>query len=126
MPSALRLDQWKGQPGTRVPYLTFNNQNKESSTLDIVGDNWIILTADKVWKDIAQEIVGQFEATIDIFQVTNKNVGKQTFCDAFGISEEGAVVVRPDGVIAWRSENRPEDTRGILKSALDKLLFKDK
>ncbi|MCS5348632.1 FAD-dependent monooxygenase [Staphylococcus aureus] len=126
LPSALRLDQWKGQSGTRVPYLTFNNQNKESSTLDIVGDNWIILTADKVWKDIAQEMVGQFEATIDIFQVTNKNIGKQTFCDAFGISGEGAVVVRPDGVIAWRSENRPEDAKGILKSALDTLLFKDK
>ncbi|BBA97549.1 putative polyketide hydroxylase [Actinacidiphila reveromycinica] len=40
------------------------------------------------------------------------------FCALHGIREEGAVLVRPDGFVAWRSEGARPDPESVLRAAL--------
>jgi len=46
------------------------------------------------------------------------------FAAAYGITSMGAVIVRPDGFVAWRaksSETKPQETlRGVLQRLLCK------
>jgi 2-polyprenyl-6-methoxyphenol hydroxylase-like FAD-dependent oxidoreductase len=40
------------------------------------------------------------------------------FCAAFGVGEAGASLVRPDGYVAWRSVEMPDDAAASLSQAL--------
>ena len=41
-----------------------------------------------------------------------------TFAETYGLSDGGAVLVRPDGVVAWRSRSAPADIRRALAAAV--------
>jgi len=47
-----------------------------------------------------------------------------TFCDAYGITATGAVIVRPDGFIGWRSKTIKEGAEQELTQALSALTFR--
>jgi hypothetical protein len=44
------------------------------------------------------------------------------FADAYGIGADGAVLLRPDGFVAWRSRDLPNDPAGALNGALSQML----
>jgi hypothetical protein len=46
------------------------------------------------------------------------------FPGAFGIGRDGAVIARPDGVLAWRSASSVPDAAGAVEGALRRLLFR--
>jgi hypothetical protein len=46
------------------------------------------------------------------------------FGAAYGLSPTGASLVRPDGIVGWRTENAAEDPAGTLETALRALLFR--
>jgi putative polyketide hydroxylase len=44
---------------------------------------------------------------------------------AYGITNDGAVLVRPDGFVAWRSVGTVDDPARVLTSALSEVLVHD-
>jgi len=42
-----------------------------------------------------------------------------TFLETFGIRPGGAVLVRPDGFIAWVCPDRPDSAEDALRGAID-------
>ena len=44
------------------------------------------------------------------------------FLDAYGIAEDGAVLLRPDGFIAWRAREAPADGARVLEGVLRQIL----
>ena len=46
-----------------------------------------------------------------------------TWHDIYGITKKGAVLVRPDGHVAWRSQSMSENPKEELKKCLDAVLF---
>ena len=45
-----------------------------------------------------------------------------TFASAFGLEDGGAALVRPDGVVAWRTVGLPADPAAALTAALETAL----
>jgi len=45
-----------------------------------------------------------------------------TFASVFGLEEGGAALVRPDGVIAWRTVGLPADPSAALTAAIETAL----
>jgi len=43
-------------------------------------------------------------------------------CDAYGISPQGAVLVRPDGFVAWRSKSMDAAPGAMLARTMAKIL----
>ncbi|HEU4516765.1 MAG TPA: FAD-dependent monooxygenase [Steroidobacteraceae bacterium] len=83
-PSAL-----DGRPGTRAPHIWLEDGR---STLDLVGSQFVVLRpAGAGVEDWAPP------------GATSHVVDAQPFAEAYGLSPGGAALVRPDGVVAWRS-----------------------
>ncbi|WP_460700563.1 aromatic-ring hydroxylase C-terminal domain-containing protein [Nocardia thraciensis] len=44
------------------------------------------------------------------------------WCTAAGLTTSGALLVRPDQIVAWRSAAAPDDPGAALRTALDRIL----
>ena len=123
LPEARRPDEWAGQPGTRAPHLPLERNGQIISTLDLFFDGWVVLSEDAVWNDATGEarkhLGNGIECTFVNVGVDVKVVaGSQAFQDVFGVSALGATLIRPDGHIAWRSRDKPDNPVLSLTEAL--------
>ncbi|PKR82614.1 FAD-dependent monooxygenase [Heyndrickxia camelliae] len=116
-----------GRPGTRAPHVWLERQNQKLSTLDLFGKNFVLLTELESWSETACEVSESIGVPIDTYSIHSKGNLKDINNDwksHYGISEEGAVLVRPDGFVGWRSINGKENPKQALKLALSQLLCK--
>jgi hypothetical protein len=49
-----------------------------------------------------------------------------SWADAYGVSDRGAALIRPDGFVAWRSPDAADDPVQQLTSVLAKLLARER
>ena len=127
LPLAQEPELWTGQPGTRAPHLVLERDGEHISTLDLYGRHWVLLTGPEghAWREAGLHAAEQLHLPLDIHQVdaTLRDV-HGTFCSAYGIAPGGAVLVRPDGFIGWRSQETRDDADQVLTQALSRLLFR--
>ena len=114
------------RPGAKVPHAwLINETGHRISTLDLVGDgSFTLLTglSGTAWVDAVSEIGHP--------RVRVKVIGEQDAQDLYlswqkirEIDEDGALLVRPDGVIAWRSmHSAGERAEQMLSAALTGIL----
>lgn len=106
-----------GRPGTRAPHLWLPGDGV--STLDLFGPEFVLLAGpqDAGWEQAAEEAAGAVEVS-----VRPHVVRAAEFPDAYGITASGAVLVRPDGFVGWRSREALPDAAGALTRALRSIL----
>jgi putative polyketide hydroxylase len=105
-----------GSPGTRAPHVPLPGGG---SLLDRYGTDWVLLAGpdDDQWQRVAEDWSA---AHGDVPVRVERLSGWQP---AYGVGPEGAVLVRPDGFVAWRSPGAPgPDTPADLAAATDPLL----
>lgn len=133
LPLIKRPDQWKGQPGTHAPHLMLEREGKPFSTRDLFGPHFVLLVGSdgRNWKDAAHSAREALHLPLDIYQIGGEAANLidtgNTFCDAYGITATGAVLVRPDGFVGWRSRvagEQQQDAEQALMQALSTLLFR--
>lgn len=121
-------DRWKGLPGTRAPHIVLIRQNKQISTLDLFGSHFFLLIGPEgyAWRDAAQRVAEQLNVPLDAYQIGGAELADVagTFCTAYGITAVGAVLVRPDGIIAWRNQAAGEQPERSLAQTLARLLYR--
>ena len=95
----------RGRPGTRAPHVTLGDGR---STLDLFGRNFALLRG-------TQAPDADVPPGVDAHVIEPDG-----FPDAYGISAEGAALVRPDGIVAWRSHGAytGAELRSILATIL--------
>jgi hypothetical protein len=92
------------------------------STLDLFGGDFVLLTGvdGRGWVDAAAKASG---VTVHLVGPGADVVaGDGEFETAYGLSASGAVLVRPDGVVAWRVDAIPADPAAELAAALEQVL----
>lgn len=108
--------------GGRAPHVPLSGGDR-TSVFDVFGDSFVLLAgADgSAWVDAASGLdlpayrVGpgrELDAAAGAFETT------------YGLGSDGAVLVRPDGVIAWASPTAAGASAAALAAALDALLFR--
>ncbi len=87
----------KGRPGTRAPHLFLDHEGKRISTLDLFGRNFVLLTGPQghAWRECTKDL----RIDLDVHTIEQPE-----FPAAYGIAPTGAVLVRPDGFVAWRAK----------------------
>lgn len=116
-----------GDPGTRFPHFWIRREKQELSTLDLLGKRFILFTGryrDR-WNFLIEKINTQLntEIVIHSFDTDLKLTHpKGSLHTELGITESGAVLVRPDGFVAWRAENDNANSLAEFEIQVPKLL----
>ncbi|MBC2905339.1 FAD-dependent oxidoreductase [Streptomyces cupreus] len=125
-----RLDL-SGETGSRAPHLTVRHQGERISTLDLYERSFVLLSdADDPsgWHKAATRLAEATSIPLTSYRVGNGPAAELTPEDdtdwsaAHGTTPEGAVLVRPDGFVAWRSSGQVMDAESALRSVLTTLL----
>ncbi|MFB6614271.1 FAD-dependent oxidoreductase [Streptomyces sp. NPDC085524] len=126
IPDALRL---KGDTGTRAPHMWLSRGGERLSSLDLYERSFVLLSgAGTPWREAAEQVARDLSVRLDAYAIGSGPgadlvpQGGADWAEAHGMSAEGAVLVRPDGFVAWRSEGAVPDPRAALRGALSTVL----
>jgi putative polyketide hydroxylase len=120
-PEVLAPDRITGQPGFRAPHARLDITG-ERSVLDLFGDSFVLLAgpADGGWLAAAATVADRLEIPLRAYR---SGAGSATvWRQNFGVGPTGAVLVRPDGFVAWRVTAPPANPVSTLDSVLRGLL----
>ena len=94
---------------------------KRISTLDLFGAGFTLLAASEggAWSAAARAVAEGYRPLRPCLHIrAGSSDSENGFVAAHGITATGAVLVRPDGFVAWRAksaETKPKDTlKGVL------------
>lgn len=135
VPEALRLT---GEPGTRAPHMWLRRDGERVSTLDLYERSLVLLSDARSgagWHAAARRIAQDTGVRLASYRI-GADAGADLVYDAQGAEEEaapdwarahgatpdGAVLVRPDGFVAWRTASAAPDPEGVLREVLATLL----
>jgi hypothetical protein len=107
-PPALHIDL-AARPGERAPHAWIRHAGRRVSTLDVFDGRLTLVTGDgSEW--------ARASGTFDL--QTLGAAGGSALARAYRIGPDSAVLVRPDGRVAWRSDDRCADPRAVLAGAV--------
>jgi 2-polyprenyl-6-methoxyphenol hydroxylase-like FAD-dependent oxidoreductase len=97
-----------GQPGARAPHIVLELDGKRLSTIDLFNRHFVLLSGidGHDWQEAAHCIAEQYSIELPNYRIGTGGDFIDVhgdFLSTYGISCNGAVLVRPDGFIAWRS-----------------------
>ena len=101
-------------PGARAPHAWLETEKGRVSTLDLYGDGFCLLGGSRAddWREEVSSTAQRDGIPVRTFQIGREGAPEDlaTFDRLHGIGRAGAVLVRPDGHVGWRSaEARPAD-----------------
>ena len=109
-----------GQPGTRAPHVEVTLDGRSISTLDLYGGRFVLLagSAGAAWIAAA---AGP-GVPVDAYRF-GAELAPAEAAAAHGIGDDGALLVRPDGFVAWRTATGSVDPVGdldrVVRAVLD-------
>ncbi|MGV9290799.1 FAD-dependent oxidoreductase [Streptomyces sp. NPDC003470] len=121
-----------GEPGSRAPHLWLLRGEERVSTLDLYERSLVLLsdaTEPSGWHEAATRLAHEMSLPL-----TPYRVGKSPDADllpenddtdwakAHGVTRGGAVLVRPDGFVAWRSPGPAPDPAATLRQVVTSVL----
>jgi 2-polyprenyl-6-methoxyphenol hydroxylase-like FAD-dependent oxidoreductase len=126
--------QARGRPGSRAPHVWVqaigHGAAARRSTLDLFGRRMVLLAgpAGAEWGAAAKWAAGAFAG----LELDTHLVGGPAwadpdgrFCDAYGVESDGACLMRPDGIVAWRAKAGRPDREAAMAHALGAVLGRD-
>jgi putative polyketide hydroxylase len=116
-----------GRPGTRAPHLWVEYQGKRISTLDLFGKGFVLLAGPDggAWQKSAADVACHLGLDLAAYRIgpTGDLVAPQRrWLANAGIAAKGAILVRPDGFVAWRARKQPADLQRELEQVLTRVL----
>jgi len=114
----------QGAPGSRAPHLWLTRKGTRVSTHDLTG-NYLLLAGSEGsnWITAARAAADPFnKLTLDTCCIGKDVDAEPQFSEAFGITNTGATLIRPDGFVAWRSPQGATDPAAELTAALKQSL----
>lgn len=113
-----------GRPGTRAPHVWLNHDGKQLSILDLYGSNFVLLTGSdgQHWHEVFANAASKLGLHLDMYSVGQDQPysdDEDNFLASYRISSSGAVLVRPDGFIAWRAQDAESERVEIDEKSID-------
>jgi 2-polyprenyl-6-methoxyphenol hydroxylase-like FAD-dependent oxidoreductase len=119
--------QMRGRPGTRLPHVIVEREGARVSTIDLAGLRFTLIAGSEgaAWETAARAAFAAAGVPCELFRpgasITDPD---GVLHDAIGISPGGAVLVRPDAVVGWRSVDGlpPGEATAVMARVVDAML----
>lgn len=115
-----------GRPGSRAPHVVLDWDGQRMSTIDLFGSGFVLLAAKSAgqpWMDAGRLVKDRLRVRLTRLLVDDELIDvEDRFTEAYGVHGGGAVLVRPDGYVAWRSRCLTPDPTTTLENALRHIL----
>ncbi|MFE0406673.1 FAD-dependent oxidoreductase [Streptomyces nigra] len=130
VPDAFELG---GEPGSRAPHMWVIRDGSRISTLDLYEQSFVLLAGSggQKWRTAVQKASANLGVPVEAYLVgTGPDHDLAPEADAdwaelHGTAEDGAVLVRPDGFVAWRADAAMPDADRVLTNVLQSVLCRD-
>jgi putative polyketide hydroxylase len=108
-------------PGLRAPHAWIRRNGERISVLDLFDGDFVLLTGNDAWHAAVSEV-----DTTKLPRVLGYRSGAEIEVDkdfdaVYELTSESAVLVRPDGHVAWRTEDLPANPAHELAGVLAEL-----
>jgi 2-polyprenyl-6-methoxyphenol hydroxylase-like FAD-dependent oxidoreductase len=115
------------RPGTRLPHVPVTWKGASASVLDVAPHGFALLTGQDggAWVDAADIVAAKLGVNLHGYRVgpgADLIADEDAFTQASGNSPDGAILVRPDGVIAWSAADRVADPTSAVEAAVRHVL----
>jgi 2-polyprenyl-6-methoxyphenol hydroxylase-like FAD-dependent oxidoreductase len=112
------------RPGARAPHVWLERNGMRLSTIDLVG--FVILAGRRgtAWVQAARQLASEMQLTLGAHNIGDGEIedADGQWPAAYGVDEDGAVLVRPDGHVAWRSPSLAREPTATLRATLAAIL----
>jgi 2-polyprenyl-6-methoxyphenol hydroxylase-like FAD-dependent oxidoreductase len=111
-----------GRPGSRAPHLWIEHDRKKISTLDLFGRAFALLAppGGEAWIPAARAAARECPG----LELDAHIIEDHRFTTAYGLTDTGATLVRPDGFVAWRATSIQNDPAGAIRNTLRAVLMR--
>jgi len=119
------------RPGSRAPHIVVEHAGRRVSTIDLFASRWVLAYGPKgqPWADRLNR-----SRLASLLGVESRGVepdgdlrdGDGGLLAAYGIDADGAVLIRPDGFIAWRQRNGMRVTQADWDAVLERVFATDR
>jgi 2,4-dichlorophenol 6-monooxygenase len=119
------------RPGHRLPHAWLERGGQQLSTLDLVKPGrFVLLTGRKAsgWEEAAAAVAAASGIPVDIVEISDASEVRDTdrnWRHLRAVSADGAILVRPDQHVAWRSVGKASDPRAVLAAAFGRILQRE-
>ncbi|HLZ56065.1 MAG TPA: FAD-dependent monooxygenase [Ktedonosporobacter sp.] len=122
-----------GRPGTRAAHIPLlrpqqgDHAEARLSTIDLFKSNFVLLAGSdaRAWCEAARYVSEVLGLKLDVYRIGESGDLRDIdsrFLTSYGITPAGAVLVRPDGFIAWRAHAASNQPKDVFEQALSQLL----
>jgi putative polyketide hydroxylase len=128
VPSSVADYRPTARPGARAPHSWVKFHGDRISTIDVYDGGFILLTGpdNAGWVRAADQLRAELAAPVRVFGLGSDLLAVDESLNAllhrYGLGPSGAVLIRPDGFVCFRSAARPGDEHEALDSALHQIL----
>ncbi|HEX6965252.1 MAG TPA: FAD-dependent monooxygenase [Gemmatimonadaceae bacterium] len=113
------------RPGARAQHVVLDDDGSPLSTLDLFGSGFVLLAGSRgaSWCEAVRRMASsqldihchRIAPDGDLHDVAGR------WNALYGVRDDGAVLVRPDGYIAWRSPSAANDPEAMLTEVLSRI-----
>ncbi|TQJ89723.1 FAD-dependent monooxygenase [Streptomyces sp. SLBN-31] len=116
-----------GEPGSRAPHMWLRHHGERISTLDLYEKSLVLLSGAGQpggWHEAALRLAAQTSVPVESYRVGSGPDAELVpeegadWAQCHGTEPGGAVLVRPDGFVAWRSPGPVPDAESTLRHVL--------
>lgn len=118
-----------GAPGTRAPHVWLDAETEGAgdgtgSTLDLFGPVSTLIAgpAGAAWATAGERAAARLGVRLRTYRMADGAPDATEWCRRYGVGPAGGVLVRPDGVVAWRADLPAADAGDTLLGALATML----
>lgn len=117
-------------PGCRLPHVWLNKAvpTEPVSTIDLAGHGAFTLftgIGGDAWKSAAEEVSAELGVPINVHSIGFRQEWEDTYFDwerLRGVDEDGAVLIRPDRVVGWRTQSLPGSSESPCAAKLSQAM----
>jgi putative polyketide hydroxylase len=116
------------RPGARAPHSWVSFRGERISTVDVYDGGFVLLTGpeNSGWVTAAQQVRADLGVPVTVFGLGTDLLPVDELVDdllqRYGMEPSGAVLIRPDGFVGFRSIGRADDEQKALSGAVRQIL----